>query len=239
MTRIGRGSAMMGHTHTLSGAVGWLAAVPALAAANVPLGPVEVVAGMLVCAGAAMLPDLDHPSATIAQTFGPVTWVLSKGVHWLSGGHRKGTHSLLFAAAAGGGAWLLAEKTAQGRDVLIFLMIGLALRGIGFGVPGKRLTSAVMNALLTAGIMATFVIVGLEYHWLGVAIGLGCLIHVAGDCFTERGCPVFWPVGKKIRLPWRLGFQTGGVFEMRLLTPLFSLAAVGLLAWRLLPAWAA
>ena len=44
------------------------------------LTPAEFVAGAIVCAGAAMLPDLDHPSATIAQTFGPITWGLSKAV---------------------------------------------------------------------------------------------------------------------------------------------------------------
>ena len=38
------------------------------------LTPAEFVAGAIICSGAAMLPDLDHPSATIAQTFGPITW---------------------------------------------------------------------------------------------------------------------------------------------------------------------
>ena len=33
------------------------------------LTPAELIAGAIICAGAAMLPDLDHPSATIAQGY--------------------------------------------------------------------------------------------------------------------------------------------------------------------------
>ncbi|RJL34225.1 metal-dependent hydrolase [Bailinhaonella thermotolerans] len=226
---------MMGHTHTLTGAVAWLGATPLLAAAGFPLGPAEVVAGGLICAGAAMLPDLDHPSATIAQTYGPVTWVLSRVVNWASGGHRKATHSLLFAAAAGIGAQALADRTELGRNILIFLMIGLALRGLGVGIPRKRIASAFVNAGLTLGTMAALATFDLRYDWLGAAIALGCLAHIAGDCFTEKGCPIFWPVKTRFALPFGLGIDTGGKIEMRLLTPLFTVAAAGLLVFRLVP----
>ncbi|MCC5577702.1 metal-dependent hydrolase [Microtetraspora sp. AC03309] len=239
---------MMGHSHSLSGAVVWLGVAPGLAAlpaviapelapvtANV-LSPTELIAGALVCAGAAMLPDLDHPSATIAQTFGPVTYWLSKGVNFISGGHRHATHSLLFAIAMGLGVHFLADAYPIGRDVVVVLMVGLALRAIGIGVPGKTLTSAAVNVFLTAGVFTTFYLLGVQYAWLGVAIGVGCLTHVFGDCMTEHGCPVLWPIKGRWVLPYKIGFKTGKAFEQKILAPALSLAVVALLCLRLMPA---
>ncbi|WP_239114965.1 metal-dependent hydrolase [Planotetraspora kaengkrachanensis] len=238
----------MGHSHALSGAVAWLAVSPALialpgltspelATVTGPLAsPPELIAGAVICAGAAMLPDLDHPSATIAQTFGPATWLLSKGVNFISGGHRHATHSLLFAALAGVGSHLLAHYTPVGRDILIALMIGLALRAIGIGIPNKTITSAVLNVALTAGLFGAFFIMGVTYSWLGFAIGIGCLAHIVGDCLTERGCPVLWPIKARWLLPWDIGFKTGKKFENQIVGPVLSVAVVALLCLRLVPA---
>ncbi|GAA3128587.1 hypothetical protein GCM10010466_19150 [Planomonospora alba] len=241
---------MMGHTHALTGAIAWLGVAPALAALPLltepsryveigvmadALTPAEFIAGALVCAGAAMLPDLDHPSATIAQTFGPVTWVLSKAVNWLAGGHRNATHSLLFAVAAGFGAHYLASTHPVGRDVLVVLMIGLALRAIGIGIPGKKFASAMVNVALTAGLFLVFRSDGVGYAWLGVAVAMGCLVHVVGDCCTEKGCPVLWPMRQRWLLPWKMGLKTGRAFEQKFLAPVLSVAVLGLAYWRLLP----
>jgi membrane-bound metal-dependent hydrolase YbcI (DUF457 family) len=240
---------MMGHSHALSGAVVWLAAVPGLAALPAlggpaeglapllwnALSPGELIAGALVCAGAAMLPDLDHPSATIAQTFGPATWLLTKGVAFVSGGHRHATHSLLFAAGAGVGAHVLAQRYPVGRDILVILMIGLALRALAIGVPGKTITSAVVNVALTAVLFVTFHSLDVRYAWLGLATGIGCLVHVFGDCLTERGCPVLWPIKGRWLLPYKIGFKTGRAFEQKFLAPVLSVVVVGLLLFRLSP----
>lgn len=230
---------MMGHSHALSGALVWLAAAPALATltpvAGDALVPAELLAGALVCAGAAMLPDLDHPSATIAQTFGPVTWAVSKAVNFLSGGHRQATHSLLFCVAAGFGAHALAQYSTVGRDIVVVLLIGLALRALAVGVPGRTITSAVVNILLTAGLFIILGSLGVEYAWLGLAVGIGSLAHVIGDCLTERGCPVLWPIKGRWLLPYKIGFKTGKAFEQRLLTPALSIGIVVLLYLRLMP----
>ncbi|NUW30936.1 metal-dependent hydrolase [Nonomuraea sp. SMC257] len=241
---------MMGHTHAMTGAIAWLGLAPTLAAlpmvtessrfietgimANA-LSPAEFIAGALVCAGAAMLPDLDHPSATIAQTFGPVTWLLSKAVCWVSGGHRGATHSLVFAVALGLGAHWLAGAYPIGRDILVVLLIGLALRAIGIGIPGNKMGSALVNVGLTAGLYAVFLSQGVGYAWLGMAVALGCLIHVLGDCMTERGCPVLWPMSVKFVLPWKIGIKTGKKFEQKILAPVLSVAIIGLLFLRLGP----
>jgi len=230
---------MMGHSHALSGALVWLAAAPGLAALTPVAGdallPAELIAGALVCAGAAMLPDLDHPSATIAQTFGPVTWLLSKVVNVLAGGHRHATHSLLFCVAAGFGAHALGQWNTVARDVVVVLMIGLALRALAVGVPGRTITSAVVNVLLTTAIFVILGSLGVGYEWLGLAVGIGCLAHVAGDCLTERGCPVLWPLKGRWLLPYKIGFKTGKAFEQRLLAPALSVAIVVLLYLRLMP----
>jgi Predicted membrane-bound metal-dependent hydrolase (DUF457). len=233
---------MMGHSHALSGALVWLAAAPGLAAltpltpfAGDALLPAELIAGALVCAGAAMLPDLDHPSATIAQTFGPVTWLLSKVVNVLAGGHRHATHSLLFCVAAGAGAHALAQWNTVARDVVVVLMIGLALRALAIGVPGRTITSAVVNVLLTTAIFLILGSLGVGYGWLGLAVGVGALAHVVGDCLTERGCPVLWPLKGRWLLPYKIGFKTGKAFEQRLLAPALSVAIVVLLYLRLMP----
>jgi membrane-bound metal-dependent hydrolase YbcI (DUF457 family) len=239
---------MMGHSHALSGALAWLAVSPALVAlpglvspelatvTGTVMSPPELIAGAVICAGAAMLPDLDHPSATIAQTFGPATWLLSKGVNFVSGGHRHATHSLFFAALAGFGAHLLTQYSAVGRDILIVLMIGLSLRAIGIGIPNKTITSALVNIALTAGLFIAFRYMGVTYSWLGLAIGIGCLAHVIGDCLTERGCPVLWPIKGRWLLPWDIGFKTGKKFENQILGPALSVAVVALLCLRLMPA---
>lgn len=241
---------MMGHTHAMTGAVAWLGLAPALSVLPLfnessryietgimatALNPTELVAGAIICAGAAMLPDLDHPSATIAQTFGPVTWALSKVVAWLSGGHRGMTHSLVFAVGMGFGAHWLAETYPIGRDILVVLLIGLALRAIGVGIPGNKMGSAMINIGLTAGLFVVFMSMGVGYAWLGLVVAVGCLVHVVGDCMTERGCPVLWPMAVRWVLPWKIGIKTGKKFEQKILAPILSVVIIGLLFWRLAP----
>ncbi|GAA4189900.1 metal-dependent hydrolase [Streptosporangium oxazolinicum] len=241
---------MMGHTHALTGAIVWLGVAPALAALPLltetsrfietgvmvnALNPAEFVAGAIICAGAAMLPDLDHPSATIAQTFGPVTWALSKAVSWLAGGHRNATHSLAFAIGMGFGAHYLANTYPIGRDILVILLIGLALRSIGIGIPGKKFASAMLNIGMTAGLFVVFRSDNVEYAWLGLAVAIGCVTHVLGDCCTEKGCPVLWPMRQKWLLPWKIGIKTGRAFEQKFLAPVLSVVVLGLLYLRLAP----
>src|SRR5690606_39936828 len=67
----------------------------------VSLSPEQVAAGPVVCAGAALLPDIDHHNGRIANTFGPITQHMCKWIGKISGGHRQATHSILFALAIG------------------------------------------------------------------------------------------------------------------------------------------
>ncbi|REF98137.1 LexA-binding, inner membrane-associated putative hydrolase [Asanoa ferruginea] len=107
---------MMGKSHALSGAVGWLGGCAGLVAAGHPVGPVAVVAGAVVSSGFALLPDIDHPGSTVSRTLGPVTRLISRSVSDAAGafgkatcdhcdrrpgqgGHRLITHTVPFALA--------------------------------------------------------------------------------------------------------------------------------------------
>jgi hypothetical protein len=59
---------MLGRDHALTGAVVFAALAPVL---HVPLA--ELPAGVVLGAGAGVLPDIDHPDSTIARSFGFLT----------------------------------------------------------------------------------------------------------------------------------------------------------------------
>src|SRR5699024_5704577 len=100
-----------------------------------------------VTAGAALLPDLDTPQATIARSFGPLSQGLAHVVEtgsrtfcnatrtkkddYCNNGHRTATHTLLFAIVAG--LVVTGLVSAFGKPaamVVLFLMLGLAGRGL-------------------------------------------------------------------------------------------------------------
>src|SRR5919108_5840482 len=121
---MGRATAMMGPAHSLSGAAAWLGVGAAAAAAGHGMPWPVLLAGALICAGAALAPDLDHKAATISRAFGPLSRWLCEIVDKLSyavykatkkqgdprrsGGHRTLTHTWLWAVLIGGGTSVLA-----------------------------------------------------------------------------------------------------------------------------------
>lgn len=138
----------MGHTHVLSGVAGWLllgqpllAAAEgsaALAGADLPApSPAALAAATLVAGGAAMWPDVDHPSATIARTYGPLWQPVARAVEALAGGHREATHSLAFVLLTAIGA-TAALWSPVATAALVGVFAGLCLAGLGAGPPPRR-----------------------------------------------------------------------------------------------------
>lgn len=138
---------MMGPGHAVSGAaVGLYAATLARDLGLLDIGPAATLTGAALCAGAALLPDLDHPNATVAKAFGPASVTLARGVHGISsavywntktlvdeerdGGHRGLTHTAVFAAGLGGAVAALAHLVPLAVPVLLFVLLTLALRGL-------------------------------------------------------------------------------------------------------------
>ncbi|OLT27492.1 hydrolase [Nocardiopsis sp. CNR-923] len=205
------------------------------------LGAGEIVAGSLVCAGAALLPDLDHRSATVTKTYGKVTETLSGILSWAFGGHRVGTHSFLFAVLMGVLVQLLALWSELAVQVFVFLLIGIALQGLGFGLDKNRAASGIINALGTAAITIALFTSGVNYTWLGLAVAFGCVLHFVGDMITKMGVPLFWPISKK-KIGQGQGFVTDGPVEKKVVTPLLTVGvivySVYLFDWpELLPAY--
>jgi membrane-bound metal-dependent hydrolase YbcI (DUF457 family) len=189
---------MMGRSHLIVGGAGFLAfGATAMSELGAPLNGAQLAAGAVVAAGASMLPDVDHPQATVAQSLGPVTHVLSKVVSKLFGGHRNGTHSLLFAALVTIGltAWLSATGGPWVSFGILFFFSSLLVRTL---TEAHGLVCAAVSAIVAATVIA----VAPGENWIPWAVGIGCLLHMAGDLLTPEGVPPFWPVSKvRISLP--------------------------------------
>ena len=78
---------------------------------------------VLSTAGAALLPDLDHPGGTIANCFGPVSRAVARTVHRISGGHREATHSMLFAALAFGASSAAIRYGHAGASLAVLFLL--------------------------------------------------------------------------------------------------------------------
>lgn len=218
---------MMGRSHALLGAVGWLAAAPALSeASGFPLGTIELAAGTVVCAGAALLPDMDHPSATVANALGPITKAAAVAVSAASGGHRKGTHSILFAALATGTTFAAIAVPGYGRGaalVIGFFLVALGLRAAGPSSDRSGwlgLAVGAQSAVLT-WLAATTVA---SFAWLPWCVGAGCLLHLLGDFVTPQGVPLFWPNQRRYSVP--IVARTGNAVEAGIAT-----LCLGALGW--------
>lgn len=217
---------MMGTSHATSGALGWLLIAPPLAAAtDVTLSIPVLAAGTVATAGAALLPDLDHPKSTIAYTLGPITYGLAKATNLIFGGHRQGTHTLLFALGAGAVTYFASKASEIAMIGILFAMTALAIRSLGL-VPPR--TSHNVKGLVV-GVEAVAV-TWLVWHydpgdwsvWLALCVTLGCLLHCVGDTCTPEGVPWLKPLTKK-RFSIPIIDRTGNFLEVGIITPLMTL----------------
>ena len=196
---------MLGKSHLLVGAAGYLTIGQTLlvASGHKPTAA-EMICGVVVCAGAAMLPDIDHPQATVSRALGPVTQELAKVVAKICGGHRKGTHSLLFALAC----VMLANwgfSTHFGR----FVEFGLAFFFTSLCVQTLTEAGGAVSAAISGGVASVMIMATTNAEWLALAIGLGCLLHIAADFVTTDGVAIMWPLSKQtFRFP--IVGRTGG-----------------------------
>jgi len=216
---------MMGRTHALSG----LVAGVAIGQFGWHLDLAHLAVGAAVTAGAAVLPDIDHPDASVAESFGFVT----EGFAWLighvSGGHRHGTHSLLGIAAFTGAAYaawhyLYTPAGKIGLGLLLVLVFASGLRALRIGGHfGDLLAIGGAVAMLRSG----FGVAGVPW-----AIAAGTATHLAGDMLTNEGIPVAWPLSRvHFRLlPEPLAFTTGTRPERWVVAPLMLAALVWLVA---------
>lgn len=225
----------MGRTHAVTGALAFQGA-----ASWFPQNVPALVLGSVVCTGAALLPDIDHPNATTTRTYGPLTSGFSRVVRKISGGHRNGTHSILGIALLGASTYqAVTYQNAPGwagQVAKIWLVLWLILATAG----AVRLLKidGVIDDLLPIPVCAALVwLQPVSLAWVPLALVLGSAVHVAGDMLTNGGCPLLWPLksgkGRGKHKRYALGlFKTGGPVENWLVLPGAILGTLALIGWR-------
>jgi membrane-bound metal-dependent hydrolase YbcI (DUF457 family) len=214
---------MMGRSHFVSGIVAF-----EVTAEQMHYTPTQAVIGAVVVSSAALLPDIDHPQATVSRTFGPISRGVSLGIAKLAGGHRRGTHCLLgiglLAAIAQG--CVMNRHSLPGMVVLsVILILTLAA-----GVRVLKIPGLIDDLAPIPVVLVVVCTTSIDLTSVPVALAIGCLAHVVGDCLTNSGCPIFWPLSDA-RLKFGL-FRTNGRFERFVVFPLLVVAAIGMAWWK-------
>lgn len=205
----------MGRTHAVMGAALWLAAAPSLAdRLGQELSGGSLALSTFAASGAALLPDLDHPRATLARTLGPVTGNLARAVAALAGGHRKGTHCLMACVAVGAVTGLLRVKTGTvGMVAILFLLAYVAMLTLGLAAwKGRPAGDVILVAQATVVTGAGGFVCRGDWWWMTWAVGGGMLIHILGDMCTLGGVPLFLPFSRR-RICLPVMGRTGSVPE--------------------------
>jgi membrane-bound metal-dependent hydrolase YbcI (DUF457 family) len=242
-----------GPTHATSGAATWAAVCWLGAGIGHPMPVDQVVLGALVCAGGALLPDLDTGGSMAARTFGAPTRLLGRGLGvasaWIyrrtrgprdgarEGGHRTFTHTAVFAALV---AMLTSESIklvgSAVAAVVLLVSVGLALRGLLHRWASRSAVASVSAGAVVVTVVAWPVLSAQSWWWLGIPLGLGCLVHDLGDATTKTGVPLLWPLclapGQRwypVALPRRWRMRTGGKFELKRVFPVVALVTAGAL----------
>lgn len=248
---------MMGHSHVVSGVAAGLAlfgtatlTVPwagsQAGSLTIPLGAgtgsltdPQAVTAALIMGVAALLPDIDSPSSSVATALPGVTRPLSRAI--ASGGHRTWTHSLVGFALA---AFLTYDITfwtltihgidlRPGNGAVAGLLAATAARGLG--VPRSR--SGTLWMIFLLGVLAGGWLLGDSPAWyMPALIGAGMWIHRVGDDLTTQSVHgLLYPVVKThlVDLPALLG-DAGSTRErgLRALMYLYCLTFLGVLVVR-------
>jgi membrane-bound metal-dependent hydrolase YbcI (DUF457 family) len=237
---------MLGRDHALTGAVVFAALAPSL-----HVTAAHLAAGVVLTAGAGVLPDIDHPDSTIARSFGFLTEWFAWVVDRISGGHRHGTHSLLgivvfTAGVYGAGVYQLSEPKSLASGHLEFswhivpaalvlaLLYSSALRALKIGGHYADLLgiAAALVTCFTGADLAQLPVWSWHVPLLAVATALGCAGHIAGDELTHGGCPLFWPVSMHEfhLLPRPLQITTAKLAETWVVFPLL-VVGLGVAVW--------
>ncbi len=160
-----------------------------------PMSLGTVLAFSAATAGYGLLPDIDHPQSTLARTFGPLTSALARTVSRVSGGHRKFTHTLWFAALMIVVVDLLVLRAGRWADWLVagvgFYLAAMVLRlAPRRGSAGSEMAYA-LEATVAVAVYQHF---DGNWWWTPWAVAFGVLGHITGDILTTEGVPILYPL---------------------------------------------
>ena len=260
---------MLGPSHALSGAAVWAGGSLAVDHfAGFHQTPLQLAVGTAMCAGGALMPDLDlsgrvtsrQGGATVAHTFGVFSLFLAEVIEKVSlgvydvtktrrdphrdNGHRTLTHTLVFNLAVGAGVAALCTRFGKVAVIaVLFFTFAMALRGLF--VKWAQRAGWLIVTLVSVG--AAFFAYerlpgGRGYPVLGLAIGVGGIVHLLGDMLTRHGCPLLWPfpVGRRmwrcLGVPDSVSVKVGGKVEVYVLRTMFALATLAAVGYLVLPA---
>jgi membrane-bound metal-dependent hydrolase YbcI (DUF457 family) len=190
---------MMGRSHLMLGAAGFLAVESVLPSiiGTTPLSPGQMAAGTLVAAGAGMIPDIDHPDATLAHCLPPASIALSRLVNTVSGGHRKGTHTIWCWLLVGLVAyWALQLHAGPVVELGIAIFCALIMFQVltKIGGPVCLILAAIAGGAAVLG-------AGPSTSWMLQALIIGFGLHLVGDIVTTEGVPLLYPFGESMAIP--------------------------------------
>lgn len=212
----------------------------------------------LALIGGALMPDLDNTNSSANSALGFVgdgisavmratAPIVKNMVHTkydkdLDNPHRSFYHTGVSAILVGGlGAAACAITGMTGKIcamVLAFIGAHVALSTLLKGslkkAAGKsnKIIGALLPLVFSLAVVAAlwFTLPKTVPYWeIGVAFGLGWLVHILGDMCTTSGVPILWPVpirGKMwydVRL---LKIKAGGAVENVLFIPLFMIIII-------------
>lgn len=199
--------------------------------------PAEAGLFLLLVAGGALVPDLDHHKSTLTVKLGWLGAILSGVLRMLGIRHRGFMHSFLFAFLSG---VLFAVLTAVAAiaDVmtvfvaLLLLFYASVTLAFIFGKVGRNPALVlVLAAGIAYGIQAGEIDLG--SWWVPLAAFAGPLLHDVGDMLTKSKF-AFWAPFTKKRVGSVIGFKTNTWFETGLLRWVFFVWSLGTVLWVLM-----
>lgn len=244
---------MMNVSHAKTGAIAALALGPTLGMHTL----LAVAPFALTFSGWATGPDLDCEGAKPSNVFGPVGHGVSAGVRgysaWLyrhsegprddhhnAGTHRHASHTPFHCILAG---VLATVTTSVGGTfgavaAIVWMVFGVGLAAMVLG----RTVGIIAIAVSAAWLMGTpltghnlLYLAAAHASWIGLAVGGGCLVHVAGDAITHAGVPLLFPkLVKQTQMRWGcygilprfMRFAAGGTFERVFVYPVLVVTTV-------------
>jgi membrane-bound metal-dependent hydrolase YbcI (DUF457 family) len=202
------------HTHVEVG----LFAGTIVGTAVLHLSPEALAVIVLSSGGAALLPDLDTRDSAASHVFGELSVMALTPFRWITLGHRKLTHTLLWAV----GMWALIYfwighlfPVSHGLlppywPIRLLIPVGLSLLAVRSLLTNSGAFKAIVpRRHLVFCYFITFLAVGYLCHQLGtapgfveamaLAFGVGSASHVVADAFFESGVPMFFPIPPSFR----------------------------------------